>query len=308
MQFFAAFIGRTLVRPSSFGVSFNVTSSTNITKALAMFFKEFSARAENILKVNGAGLCHEMAKYSMPTRANTALTANNALQVYAKENAALANVAYKPWENRSPEFWFMSGYQSVSDYVMKRGNQWQSPVHQRLAMIGRYDILGKLLARKNFQVPQDAPSKSYVKDQAELSDFIRWKSRYKKNPKRQNYYVKDKASITKIAQEKSLMNYASIVLNGWLKAAKGLGNTLPSGVQQISWPSQYSKLGWGQGSVVRVNRYTTRMTIKNEYANLNNIFNSPIQQSIWKRRLSIMDQDTVKMFKSMENYWTTLKV
>lgn len=307
MRFFAAFIGRTMFSSSSAGISMTVTSSTNLTKALAMFFKEFSNRATTVLKVNGAGLCHEMAKYSLPTKANTALTANNALQVYAKENAALAGVAFKPWENRSPEFWFMSGYQSVSDYVMKRGNKWQSPIHQNLAMIGRYDILNKLLARKGFQVPADAPSKKYVVDKADLGDFIKWKSQYKKNPNRKNYYVKDKSSITRIAQEKSLYNYASIVINGWLKAAKGLGSTLPSGVQKVQWPHG-ANLGWGKGSVKRIDRYTTQMTIRNDYANLNGIFNSATQQTVWNRRINIMNQETKKMFVDMERYWSSLKV
>lgn len=308
MTFLVQFIGRRMFSASRAGVNMTTTSSTRTPRAMVMWFNEFSRRAKDLLETQGAGLCHEMAKYSMPTRANTALTANDAIKKYAAENAALAGVAFKPQTNRSPEFWVLSGYTNVADYVMKRGFPFQSSVHQNLAQNGKWALLDSLMRRKGMQTPDEAPSKKYVVDDAKLSDFIRWKSQYKKNPNRQPYYVKNKSTIQKIAQEGKLMNYASVVINGWLKAAKGLGNKLPSGVQKQTWPSQYSSLGWGSGSVKKIDRYKTQMTIRNDYANQNGIFNSSIQQSIWRRRIAIMNQETTKMFKDMQAYWKSLKV
>ena len=288
------------------GITFDTSTKNNFPRALVIFYKEFEKRAEDVLRINGAGLCHEMAKHSMPTRANTALTANNALQIYEKENKALANVAYKPWENRSPEFWLMSGYQNVADYVMNKGNHFKDPIHQRLASIGKWTLLTTLMQNKGFTTPDDAPRAKFVQDDARLRDFIWWKSQYKKNPRTHNYYVKNKSSIQRIANEKSLYNYASIVINGWLKAAKGLGKTLPSGVSPTTWP--YKALGWGSGSVKRVERGHMNMKIENKFADMNSIFHGSVQQAVFKRGIARMDADTKKMFKDLPSFWNSIKV
>lgn len=288
-------------------INFSFSEKNNLAKAYAMFFKEFERRATLLLKSHGTGLCYEMAKYSLPTRANTALTANNAVAIYAKENQALASIAFRPWENKSPEWWLMSGYQTVSEYVMKKGPPFVSPVHQRLASIGRWDLLESLMRKKGFVPPPDAPSAKYVSEEADLGNFIKWKSQYKKNPNRQSYYVKNKASIQKIANEKSLYNYASIVINGWIKAAKAINGPLPTGVSVINWP--YGRnVGWGSGSVTRVERGHIKMTIENKYADLNGIWHGHIQQSIWNRRFKLMDADVQKLYKDMDAYWDSLKV
>ena len=287
------------------GVTFDYSVKSNFPRALVIFYKEFETRAENILRVNGAGLCHEMAKHSMPPRATAALTAHNALQVFEKENKQLANVAFKPWENRSPEFWLMSGYQSVAQHVMGKGISFKSPTHQRLASIGKWGLLTTLMQNKGFTTPNDAPKAKFVQDDAKLRDFIWWKSQYKKNPRTHNYYVKNKSTIQKVSNAKGLYTYASIVINGWLKAAKGLGKTLPSGVSPTTWP--YKTLGWGSGSVKKIERGHISMKIENKFADLNGIFNSSIQQAVWNKGIARMEADQIKLFRDMPKFWNSIK-
>ena len=283
-----------------------VTQHNNLPKAWALLLRKFYPSAEAILKTQGTGLCHEMAKYSLPTRANTQLTANDAIKKYADENAALANVAFKPWESRSPEFWFMSGYINVTQHVMQKGFKFKTNGSQNLANIGRWDLLEKLLLKRGFTVPDDAPSRAYVVEDAQLSKFIQWKSQYKKGGSKKKYYVKNTGTISKIENEKSLYNYASIVINGWTKAAKAIGGQVPSGVTVINWPHGKS-LGWGSGSVKRNSRGSITLSIENKYANLNSIFDSSIQQAIWKRRTKIMESETKKLFNDLLNYWNSIK-
>lgn len=295
------------ISKSSGGNTISLSAKNNLPRALVLFLKEGEKRSTDLLKTNVCALCHEMAQVSMPTRANTALTANDALSIYEKENAALANVAFKPQVNRSVEFWVMSNFIPVAQYVMNTGIQLKNPLYQRLAQQGKWAMIQQFMTRKGFTVPQDAPPKRYVKDKAELRDFISWKSKYKKNPRTHNYYVEDKSSIKKIEKEKSLYNYASIVLNGWLMASKQLGDVLPAGVRKINWPHGKS-LGWGSGKIKRNARGHVTITIENKYANLNNIFYGSMQQSVFKRRMALMDSETKKMFKDLVAFWNSLKV
>ena len=286
-------------------MSWSVTQHNNLPKAWALLLRKFYPSAETLLKTQGSSLCNELAKYSLPTRANSQLTANNAVQIYARENAALANVAFKPWESRSPEFWFMSGYINVTQHVMKKGFNFKTIGSQRLASIGRWDLLEKLLLKRGFTVPDDAPSRKYVVDNAELGTFILWKSQYKKGGSKNKYYVKNVNSINIIANEGKTRNYASIVINGWIKAAKALGQPA-SGVQVINWP--FGKgIGWGSASVKRDGRGKVVLQIENKYANLNNIFYGSIQQAIWNRRNKIMESEIKKLFSDLLNYWQSIK-
>lgn len=287
-------------------LNWHVTEHNNLPKAWALLLKKFYPSAETILKTQGTGLCHEMAKYSLPTRANVQLTANNALQKYEKENAELADVAFKPWVSRSPEFWFMSGYLNVTQYVMQKGYKFKTNGSQNLASIGRWDLLEKLLLKRGFQVPDDAPPSSYVIEDADLRKFIHWKSQYKKGGSKKKYYVKNVSTIKKMANEKSLYNYASIVINGWLRAAKGIGGQVPSGVTAINWPHGKS-LGWGSGSVKQDGRGKVVLSIENKYANLNNIFEGSIQTAIWQRRMKIMDSEVKKLHSELLDYWESIK-
>lgn len=287
-------------------ITFNIDVKNDFPRALVIFYKEFEKRSNEILQKHGCAMCHELARYSMPTRANTYLTADDALQKYEQENKALANVAFKPWENRSPEYWIMSKYYHVAEDVIKKGFPLKSATHQRLASIGKWDLLHNLMERKGFSAPSNIIKPEFIKDEANLGDFILWKSQYKANPRTKMYYVRNKASIQKISKEKSLYNYASIVINGWLKASKDLGDVLPSGVKFIKWP--YGKsLGWGSASIKRVERGQTLMTIENKFANLNNIFDKDMQQTMYKRRVAMLENDTNKMFKEMIDFWGTIK-
>lgn len=290
------------------GFSMGLSAKNNLPKALVIFYREFEKRATDVLQTNGCGLCHEMAMHSMPVRAGAQLTANDAILKYAQENKALANVAYKPWENRSPEFWVMSGYISVADYVMKTGVQFQNPIFQRLATAGRWSHLNTLMRSKGFVTPSDAPKARFVKDSAKLKDFIWWKSQYKKNPRTHNYYVKDKLSIVRMSNESSLNNYATIVINGWLKASKKLGNVLPSNVTFVRWTRGNQTLGWGDGKIKKVARGDVHMSIENKFANLNNIFYSSMQRNVFNKRMQIMDAETKKLFKDMVGFWNSIKV
>jgi hypothetical protein len=297
-----------LIHTSSAGAGMTISTKNNFPRALVMFYQEFEKRSYDILQKNGCGLCHELARYSMPARnGGTPIQANDAVLKYAQENKALANVAYKPWENRSPEFWVMSGYYTVAEHVLKVGLNFQNPTFQRLAGHGKWDLLYQLMVRKGFTEPQDAPKARFVKDSAKLRDFIWWKSQYKKNPRTHNYYVKDKNSILRMSNESSLNNYASIVINGWLNASKQLGDVVPSGVQFIKW--RHGKgLGWGSGKIQKVERGHHSMKIENKFANMNGVFDSSIQQTMFRRRMQMLDADTKKLFKDMPDYWKSLKI
>jgi hypothetical protein len=298
----------TVLNTGKGGMQFSVSGTQNYDEKWKKFSTEFVRNAKQVLEEQGSALCHEMARYSLPTRANTALTANNALAVYAQENAALANVAFKPWESKGAIFWLMSPYSSVADYVVKSTNfKFTSNTAQNLFNIGNFDLLRNFLMKKGFTVPRNIPEPNFVVNQAELGTFINWKSQYKKasGPKRGPYYVKNKASISKMANEKSLYNYASIVINGWLAAGRDLGNKLPSGIRPVTWPHGKG-LGSGRAQMQKNGENGYTMTISNRYYNLNGIFNSSIQQTIWKNRNSIMDREVQVMFQKMTKYYDSL--
>lgn len=309
---------KVIMSPNSFGkvwtsggggIQFAVSGSHNENERWGKLVQKFESDATSMLREQGSALCHEMARYSLPTRANTTLTANNALSIYESENKALAGIAFKPWDSRSAMFWLLSPYSDVADYVVKSsGFKFTSRNAQNLYNIQKFDLLRDFLKSKGFVPSKDIPDPSFVSEKAELGKFINWKSQYKKTSgkARGPYYVKDKASIQKIANEKSLYNYASIVINGWLAASKDLGNKLPSGVKFISWP--YGKgLGSGRASVKRENETSISMTIINDYYNLNGIFNSSIQQTIWKNRNALIESEINKFFDKMVKYYNSIK-
>ena len=290
------------------GMQFSVSGTQNYDAKWKKLQREFNRNSKRLLQEQGSALCHEMARYSLPTKANTALTSNNALAVYAQENRALADVAFKPWESKGAIFWLMSPYSSVADYVVKSTNfKFTSNTAQNLFNVGKFDLLRDFLMKKGFTVPKNIPEPNFVVNQAELGTFINWKSQYKKlsGPKRGPYYVKDKASILKIANEKSLYNYASIVINGWLAAGRDLGNKLPSGVRPVTWPHGKG-LGSGSAKIKKNGDAGHTMTISNQYYNLNGIFHSSIQQTIWKNRQAIMEQDVQALFQRMIKYYESL--
>jgi len=304
--------------PSSFGkvwttgkggIQFSVSGSQNENEKWDKFVKKFDSDATVFLREQGSALCHEMARYSLPTRANSSLTANNALTTYEAENKALAGVAFKSWDSRSAVFWLLSPYSDVADHVIKSsGFNFTSKTAQNLYDIKKFDLLRDFLKSKGFAPSKDIPDPSFVSDKAELGKFINWKTQYKKTSgkSRGPYYVKDKASIQKIASEKSLYNYASIVINGWLAAGRDLGNKVPSGVKIISWP--YGKgLGSGRASIRREGETAVSMTITNDYYNLNGIFNSSIQQTIWKNRNALIELELKRFFDKMVKYYNSLK-
>ena len=300
----AARFGR--VFASRNGMSVSISGSTNLPQKWKTFERKFNKDCKNVLKTNGSALCHEMANYSLPTRANSQLTANGALSKYAQENQALAGVAFKSWDSKSAMFWLLSPYSNVADYVVKAQNfQFQSQVAQNLYNLKKFDLLKDFLLKKGFKQLGNNPSQEFVKDKAELGTFIQWKSQYKKGGKRGPYYVKDKSSIVKISNEKSLYNYASIVINGWLKASKDLGDALPAGAKRVVWP--YGKgLGMGSATIKKSGSAGATMTISNQYYNLNGIFNSSVQQAVWKRRESIFNGDVKVFQQKMIAYWDSI--
>jgi hypothetical protein len=248
-----------------------------------------------------------MAYHSMPPRANGLLTANQALSIYEKENKALAGVAFKPWDSKDAMFWLLSPYSNVADYVVKStGFKFQSSVAENLFNLGKFDLLRDFLVKKGFKPMPDIPKPEFVQTKAELGTFIQWKSQYKKGGKRGPYYVKDKASITRISNEKSLNNYASIVINGWLAASKDLGDRVPAGVRKVNW--KYGKgVGSGSASITRSSGWAgAKLTISNQYYNLNGIFTSSIQQAIWSRRMAIMDREVKDFFQKMIAYFDSM--
>ena len=287
-------------------VGWQFDSKSNKGRALVTIFKEFDIRARKLLTEQTCALCHELAMYSLPSRANTALTANDALGVYKRENAALANVAFKPWENRSPEYWAIQEHFGVASYLVNQmGFKFKNPTLQRLAQHNQWNLLFTYMKGYGFRRPQDAIPARNIKDDAELRDFIWWKSQYKQNPRTNMFYVKNKASIKKIEGEDSKYNYASIVIQGWLKASAQLGDQLPSGVKKVTW-NIGKNLGWGSASVESPSRGVMTARLENKFANLNNIFHGAIQQAIFKRRMAILDAEAKKLSNDLQNLWNSI--
>jgi hypothetical protein len=272
---------------------------------------KFKFHAEKLLTEQGCALCHEMAKYSMPVRANSQFSSDTARSMLAKENADLANIAFKPVSLKSPAWWILAGYVDIAQYVMQTtGWKFNNETMNRWYKNGQYEILrGALVNWGGYKQPRgdQIPSSSRMLDEAEYSKFVRWKSVYKKEGAAKHYWVKKEASIKKVAQEKSLYNYASICINGWLKASAKLGDKLPSGVSKVSWP--YAKnLGSGNMKINKLSDTHFRLTYYNRHGNLAGIFDGQVQQAIYKRRNDIAQQEISKLLKTMLKYWEKIQV
>jgi hypothetical protein len=287
------------------GMTWGFNGNSNLDKKWKTFNRAFHSGAKKIFETNGAALCHELADLSLPKSTNTQLTANNALGKYERDNLALANVAFKTWDSKKDMFWMMSPYVNVKDYIVQKGLfKSAGPVAERLAQTRKYDMLDTYLRGKGYWTAWDVPKPEYVKDSADLGTFVQWKTQWKKGGQRGPYYVRDKASIDKISKEKSLYNYASIVINGWLKAAQGLGNKLPAGVRKVSW--NYGKsVGWGFGKI-SAKKGIVQMTFSNSYYNLNGIFYSAEQQKVWNYRMKNIDAETKVFFQDMTKKWNSI--
>lgn len=289
------------------GMQFGVRVTGDSDKKWKQFNREFHKEATRIFTEQGSSLCWEMANISMPsTTRNPQLQANNALAVYERENKALANVAFKTWDSKKGIFWIMSDFNNVKDYIIQRGLfKTTNPVAQNLINLKKYDLLTAYLKNKGFYTAYDVPKSEFVADKAELGTFINWKRQWKQGGNRGPYYVKDKASIDKISREKSLYNYAGIVVNGWIKAAKGLGDKPVAGVRRVTARINPT-VGGGSGKISKGRKGSVSMTISNDYYNLNGIFYTSYQQAVWKNRLNEMDVEVNKMFKHLENYWKSI--
>ena len=300
----ASRFGRVFV--SRAGINMKLTGSTNVNAKWKMFINKFEKDSEHILRKNGCALCHEMADVSLPQKHRGLYTANDGHKKFGDENQALAGVAFKSWDSKNGMFWALSPYSNVAQYVIKRsGYQFKSPIAQNLSNIGKFDLLRAFLLKKGLVPSPQIPKAQFVKDKADLPTFIHWKSNYKKGGQRGPYYVRDKASISRMAREKGLYNYASIVINGWLAASKALGDTPPASVKKVVW-------GWGQGigsgngSIVKKGQGMTTMTISNDNYNLNGIFNSRVQQAVWNKRQKEIDSEVTRFFRTMAMYWDSI--
>lgn len=272
---------------------------------------KFKFHAEKLLAEQGCALCHEMARYSMPVRANRQFSSDEAKNMLAKENAELANIAFKPVSLKSPAWWILAGYVDTAQYVMQTtGWKFNNETMSRWYKNGQYEILrGALVNWGGYKQPRgnQIPPSSRMIDEAEYSKFVKWKSVYKKEGAAKPYWVKSEASIKKVSQEKSLYNYASICINGWLKASAKLGHRLPSGVNKISWP--YAKnLGSGDMKIKKLSDTHFVLTYSNRYGNLAGIFDGQVQQAIYKRRNTIAQQEISKLLKTMLKYWEKIQV
>jgi len=280
-------------------------------KKWSIWKQKFEFHARKLLTEQGCGLCHELARYSMPVRANTQLSSDQVKTMLAKENAELASIAFKPVTLKGPVFWLLSNHNEIADYVMKKtGFEFRNETLKRWHKNGQYEILkSALMDWGGYQRPKpnQVPDSSRILEEADYSKFVRWKTLYKKDGAAKHYWVKKEASIKKIQQEKSLYNYASICINGWLKASNKLGDKLPSGVRRISWPHG-KNLGWGDMKLIKSSDTHFRLTFSNQYGNLNGIFNGTIQQAIYKRRASIANEEIKKLLKTMLTYWKTIQV
>jgi hypothetical protein len=285
------------------GMQFGVQVTGDVDKKWKQFHREFHKQGRRIFSEQGSSLCWELAEVSFPSSTrNPQLTANNALSVYEKENKALANVAFKSWDSKKDMFWMMSDYMNVKQYIVQRGLfKTAGPAAENLAKIGRYDLLDKLLRKRGYYTAYDVPKPQFVMDKAQLGTFINWKRQWKQGRERGPYYVKDKASIDKISREKSLMNFAGIAINGWIKAAKALGDKPVSGVKRVMTP--FNTTTGGGGGRITAKKGAVSMTFYNDYYNLNGIFYQRHPQQIWKNRMSELDKEVRNMFTHLENYW-----
>lgn len=271
----------------------------------------FQSHAEKLLAEQGCALCHEMAKYSMPVRANKQFSSDEAKRMLAKENEDLANIAFKPVSLKSPAWWILAGYVDTAQYVMQTtGWKFNNETMSRWYKNGQYEILRNALVNwGGYKQPsgKQIPPSSRMLDEADYPKFVKWKSVYKKEGAASPYWVKKEASIKKIAQERSLYNYASICINGWLKASAKLGDRLPSGVNKVSWP--YAKnLGSGTMEIKKLADTHFRLTYSNRHGNLAGIFEGQVQQAIYNRRNAIAQQEISKLLKTMLKYWEKIKV
>lgn len=287
------------------GMTMGMAGGGSLHKKWNIFKRAFHKGAKKILLENGCGLCHELADLSLPKSTNTGLTANNALARYERENNALAGVAFKAWESKKDLFWIMSPYNNVKDYIIQKGLfKSAGPVAENLAKTRKYDLLDTYMRRKGYWTAYDVPKPAYVQDKAELGTFIQWKTQWKKGSNRGPYYVRDKASITKLSKEKSLYNYASIVINGWLSASHGLGDVLPAGIRKVTW-IHGKGLGRGSGKL-RTKEGIVEMTISNDYYNLNGIFFSKGQQRVWNARMKNIETEGKRFLADMDKKWNSI--
>lgn len=280
-------------------------------KKWSVWKDKFDFHARKIMTEQGCGLCHELARYSMPVRANAQLTSEQVQSMLIKENTELANIAFKPVTLKGPVFWLLSNHNDIADYVMKAtGFEFQNETLKRWHKNGQYEILkSALMDWGGYQRPKpnQIPDSSRILEEADYSKFVRWKSLYKKEGAAKHYWVKKEASIKKIQEQKSLYNYASLCINGWLKASQKMGDKLPAGVKKISW--NYAKnVGWGDMKLNKVSDLHFRLTFSNKYGNLNGIFNGNVQQAIYNRRASIAKEEIQKFLKTMLKYWKTIQV
>ena len=287
------------------GMTMGMQGGGTLDKKWKIFKRAFHSGAKKILLDNGCGLCHELADLSLPTSKNKNITANNALIKYEKDNNALAGVAFKSWETKKDLFWMMSPYNNVKDYIVQKGLfKSAGPIAENLAKTRKYDLFDKYMRSKGYWTAYDVPKPEFVLDRAELGTFIQWKSQWKKGKQRGPYYVRDKASITKLSKEKSLYNYASIVINGWLAASRGLGDQIPAGVRKVTW--SYGK-GVGKGSgKIKVKDGIVEMTISNDYYNLNGIFYSSEQQKVWNARMKNIEVQGKQFISDMDKKWNSI--
>lgn len=293
------------------GISFEYSQIDRTGAKWKIFKEKFKFHAERVLSEQVCALCHELAKESMPTRKNGHFTSDEAKAKLEKENAELANIAFKPVTLKSPAWWILAGYTDVAKYVVdKTGFQFKNETLQRWYKNGQYEILASaLMDWGKYPRPkqQSIPSHHQILEKASYSEFVRWKSLYKKQGAKKPFWVKNEASILKISKEKSIYNYSSICINGWLKASSQLGHKLPSGVKRVNWPYG-KKLGWGYARITEVSSTNFKLTFTNKYGNLNGIFYGSTQQGVYNTRKTIAKQEIDKLLKTMLKYWKSIKV
>jgi hypothetical protein len=305
-----AISSRTVTQGSkNFALTYSQIDKTG--KKFGIWKDKFEFHSRRLLTEQGCALCHELARYSMPVRANTQFTSEQARATLEKENAELAKIAFKPVTLKGPVFWLLAGHHDIADYVMKEtGFAFKNETLKRWYNNGQYEILkSALIDWGGYKKPtkSEIPSSSSIIEEADYSKFVRWKSRYKKDGASKPFWVKREASIKKIQNEKSIYNYASICINGWLKASAKLGDKLPQGVRKITW--NYGKgLGSGDMKIIKISDTHFKLTYSNKYGNLNGIFNGAVQQAIYRRRMAIASDEIKKLMKTMLKYWNTIRV
>lgn len=286
------------------------TQKDNLDKKYQVWLREFQVKGKELLTQQGCSLFHELARYSMPVRANKQLTSDEAIKQLQKENMELAHIAFTPVTKFGVSWWILRNHYSIAEFVARKtGFKYESETLNRWFKNGQYEILkGALMDWGGHKRPSSSsiPKDSQILDSADYSKFVKWKSLYKKEKTGKRYYVKNEASIQKIAQEKSIYNYASIVINGWLKASRLLGDRLDSGVRKINWP--YGKsLGDGGATIKFINPVHIQLMFYNSYGNLNGIYNSQIQQTIVQRRTAIMEQRIKEFLDNMISLYNRIK-